>query len=153
MQMPCISCGICISTDDPAQIRCAKCEGGPLADVTEESLREEMRRNAARALAVPPAPAAAPTGRKDDAGKEQWSLLPWEALKGVVRVLTFGAKKYAPDNWRKVPDARRRYTDAFFRHFVAWQLGEKTDPETGESHLSHALCCLLFIDALERENG
>lgn len=99
------------------------------------------------------APAAAPTGRKDDAGKERWSLLPWESLKGVVRVLTFGARKYAPDNWRKVPDARRRYTDAFFRHFVAWKLGEKTDPETGESHLSHALCCLLFIDALERENG
>lgn len=136
MNMPCLGCGISITTGNPAQLRCFKCAnpGNPLAEVAQ-------------------APAAEPTGRKDDAGKEQWSLLPWEALKGVVRVLTFGARKYAPDNWRKVPDARRRYTDAFFRHFVAWKLGEKTDPETGESHLSHALCCLLFIDALERENG
>mgnify|MGYP007111985039 FL=1 len=30
-------------------------------------------------------------------------------------------------------------------HFTAWQSGELVDPETGESHLDHAICCLLFL--------
>ena len=45
-------------------------------------------------------------GRKADAGKPRWSLLPWNALGAVVSVLEFGARKYAPGNWRHVPDAR-----------------------------------------------
>ena len=95
-------------------------------------------------------PVAKPTaGVKYDNDKPQWSLLPFKALKEVVDVLTYGAKKYAPDNWKKVPDAKRRYTDAGFRHFTAYASGEKLDPETGKSHLAHAMCCLLYLLAFE----
>ena len=84
-------------------------------------------------------------GVKYDEDKLQWSLLPFRALKEVVAVLGFGAKKYAPDNWQRVPEARTRYVDAAFRHLTDWQLKERLDGETGKSHLAHAICCLLFL--------
>ena len=89
-------------------------------------------------------------GVKYDKDKPQWSLLPFKALTEVVEVLTYGAKKYAPDNWKKVPDAKQRYIDASFRHFTAYIGGEKLDSETGKSHLAHALCCMLFLLAFEK---
>lgn len=93
-------------------------------------------------------------GVKYDTDKPQWSLVPLAAMTEVVDVLTYGAKKYAPDNWKKVPDARRRYIDACFRHFVAYASGEKNDPETGKSHLAHAMCCMLFLLAFDKgEHG
>lgn len=88
-------------------------------------------------------------GVKYDNDKPQWSLLPFKALREVVDVLTYGAKKYAPDNWKKVPNAKQRYIDAGFRHFTAYAGGEKLDPETGKSHLAHAMCCLLYLLAFE----
>jgi hypothetical protein len=90
-----------------------------------------------------------PAGVKYDKDKPQWSLLPFKALTEVVEVLTYGAKKYAPDNWKKVPDARRRYIDAGFRHFTAYASGETHDPETGKHHLAHAVCCLLYLIAFD----
>ena len=88
-------------------------------------------------------------GVKFDNDKPQWSLMQWKALSQVVDVLTYGAKKYAPDNWKKVPNARQRYIDAGFRHFTAYASGEKNDSETGKSHLAHAMCCLLFLLAFD----
>ena len=88
-------------------------------------------------------------GVKYDNGKPQWSLLPFKALTQVVEVLTYGAKKYAPDNWKKVPNAKQRYIDAGFRHFAAYASGETHDPETDKHHLAHAICCLLYIVAFD----
>ena len=88
-------------------------------------------------------------GVKYDNGKPQWSLLPFRALGQVVEVLTYGAKKYSPDNWKKVPDARRRYIDAGFRHFTAYASGEIHDVETGKHHLAHAICCMLYLVAFD----
>ena len=84
-------------------------------------------------------------GRKFDSGKLQYGLIPPEALRETVAVLTYGATKYAPDNWRYVPDAKRRYFDAAQRHIWAWKAGEVTDSETGANHLAHAICCLMFL--------
>lgn len=84
-------------------------------------------------------------GRKFDGGKLQYGLLPPLALKSVVDVLTFGAEKYEPDNWKHVPDSKRRYFDALQRHVWAWKEGEQLDPESGRHHLAHALCCLMFL--------
>lgn len=91
-------------------------------------------------------------GRKFDGGKLQYGLLPPLALKETVRVLTFGAQKYEPDNWRRVPDGPRRYFDAAQRHLWAYKEGEKNDPETGINHLAHALCCLMFMLDLDEDN-
>jgi hypothetical protein len=94
--------------------------------------------------------AAETQGRKDDGGKPRWDLLPFAALEDVARVLEFGARKYAPDNWRKVEGWRWRYTRAGFGHLAAFARGEKLDPESGLPHLAHAACCLLFILDLDR---
>lgn len=97
-----------------------------------------------------------PTGVKRDGGKPRWSLLPWRGLAAVVDVLEFGARKYAPGNWRKVPDARQRYTDALLRHVVAYAGGETHDPESSLHHLAHAGCCVLFLlefEAADRAGG
>ena len=84
-------------------------------------------------------------GRKFDGGKLQYGLLPPLALKATVEILTFGAQKYEPDNWKHVPDSKRRYFDAMQRHLWAWKEGEQNDPESGKNHLAHALCCLMFL--------
>lgn len=90
------------------------------------------------------------TGTKQDGGKLRWLLLPFGALELVVRVLEFGAHKYAVDNWKIVADGKRRYADAALRHFVAWRRGEANDPESGLPHLAHAACCMLFLLAFDQ---
>jgi len=84
-------------------------------------------------------------GKKYDEGKPDWTLLPWRALRSVVSVLDFGALKYAPDAWKKVPDAKHRYLAAAFRHLTAYAEGQTHDEESGLHHLSHCICCLLFV--------
>ena len=87
-------------------------------------------------------------GRKDDTGKDPWHLLPFDAIRAVVKVLAFGAGKYAPRNWEKGMAWSRPY-GALLRHLAAWWEGECLDPETGMSHLWHAACCVLFLVAYE----
>ena len=99
-----------------------------------------------------PLPTAPGTGVKYDEGKTRFDLLPFQSVEDVAKVLTHGAKKYAPENWRHVPDGENRYLAAAFRHIWAWKKGEKNDPETGISHLAHAACSLLFIAELEHLN-
>jgi hypothetical protein len=84
-------------------------------------------------------------GRKFDGGKLQYGLLPPAALKATVEILTFGAEKYEPDNWKYVPDSKRRYFDALQRDLWAWKEGEINDLESGKHHLAHAMCCLMFL--------
>jgi hypothetical protein len=75
-------------------------------------------------------------GRKYDAGKLRYDLVPWDAFDEIVKRFTHGAKKYAPDNWKKVPDAESRYRAALMRHFSAYCQGERDDPdEAGLSHI------------------
>lgn len=89
-------------------------------------------------------------GVKYDSGKPTPRLLPPHALLAIAKVLEFGARKYSPDNWKHVENAGSRYMDAMLRHILAYMSGEENDPETGESHLAHAGCCLMFLlDAQE----
>jgi hypothetical protein len=90
-------------------------------------------------------------GTKFDDEKDRWDLLPLGAVRAVVQVLAYGAKKYAPDDWRKVPNARRRYYAAGLRHLTAWWLGSPIDKESGLPHLARAACCLLFLLELPAE--
>ena len=82
---------------------------------------------------------------KYDNDKLMWDLLPLNETEKIVEILTFGAEKYGPDQWQKVPNAKRRYFAALMRHLKAYWVGEKIDSESGRSHLAHAGCCLLFL--------
>ena len=86
-------------------------------------------------------------GIKFDDGKLQFSLIPPEIKLYLAEVLTFGAKKYAPNNWQKIDV--KRYYDALERHMNAFQLGEENDEESGMHHLKHALTNMMFITWLE----
>ena len=83
-------------------------------------------------------------GKKYDSEKPMLYLLPPRSLIEIGKVLTHGAEKYGPENWRKLDDLQNRYTSAALRHIVAHMEGEKCDKETNLSHLAHAMCCLLF---------
>lgn len=89
-------------------------------------------------------------GAKHDGGKLGTHLLPTRPLMAVARVLDFGAKKYAPNNWRRGIAYTRVY-GAVLRHIWAWWQGEAIDAETQEPHLACAACELLFL--LEYELG
>ena len=84
-------------------------------------------------------------GVKYDGEKPRWDLLPVGPVKEIVWVLTVALKKYDAHNWQKVPEAKRRYYAAALRHLTTWWEGEKSDPETGLSHLAHAGACVLFL--------
>jgi hypothetical protein len=90
-------------------------------------------------------------GRKDDAGKLRWSLLPIRAVEDVIRVLEVGAARYGDENWRKVQNRRLRYFDATCRHLFKWFIGQRIDPETGISHLAAVACNALFLAEIDME--
>lgn len=76
---------------------------------------------------------------------------PWlTAELELARVLAFGAAKYDAHNWRKGFVWSRLYRAAT-GHIRAHQLGDIYDSETGLLHLSHALCCLMFLIVHERD--
>jgi hypothetical protein len=81
---------------------------------------------------------------KDNGGKVRLSLLPPAALVEVCRVREFGARKYEAWDWCK-GRPWTEYLDAAMRHQMAWMAGEDNDPESGRSHIAHAVCSLLFI--------
>lgn len=81
---------------------------------------------------------------KYDGEKPRMELLPTAPLLGVARVLTFGAHKYADHNWRLGFDYSR-LIGAAYRHLSAYNDGEDVDPESGESHIDHAICTLMFL--------
>lgn len=88
-------------------------------------------------------------GVKHDSSKPRTDLFSTAALMGLADVLTYGANKYAEDNWRKGMNWRR-LTGAALRHLLAFQAGEDTDPESGFPHVDHAMCCLMFLSEFQK---
>jgi len=60
-----------------------------------------------------------------------------DAIKEVVRVATFGAKKYERSSWKTVSNGLQRYSDAKARHFLEAAAGVELDEESGLDHLAH----------------
>lgn len=88
---------------------------------------------------------------KYDSEKLRYELIPPSTTLALARVLTYGARKYKPDNWRK--GEVDRYVGAAYRHLEAWRQGEKRDPESGLLHLEHLLTNIAFLLELDKENG
>jgi Domain of unknown function (DUF5664) len=87
-------------------------------------------------------------GTKYDTGKIQWWYMPIEPMKEVLKVLAYGDTKYPAEdgcNWKRVPNAKKRYYSALMRHITAWWDGEKYDSETKLHHLAHAGTNILFL--------
>ncbi len=63
----------------------------------------------------------------------------------AVRVLEFGAKKYAEWNWAKGM-SWQTIIGCALRHATAALQYEQLDAESGQTHLGHFLCNLVFLD-------
>jgi len=80
---------------------------------------------------------------KFDTDKLRYDLVPPSAIKALAEVLTYGAKKYKPNNWRN--GEVDRYVAALYRHLEAWRDGEQIDEESGMRHLAHAITNIAFL--------
>lgn len=76
-------------------------------------------------------------------GKPKWSLVHFKSLEPMVKVLMYGAAKYAPDNWKKGLD-RREILESMQRHLAALIDGEEIDSESHEHHIGHIMCNCMF---------
>ncbi len=81
---------------------------------------------------------------KFDSDKPRMDLIDSEALEELARVLDFGARKYAENNWRKGIKLSRLLA-ASMRHLTAIMRGETYDQETGLQHAAHLMCCAMFL--------
>lgn len=90
-------------------------------------------------------------GQKFDKDKPMVDLIDPEFIHSLARVLTMGAKKYGPYDWRHVKHAKERYLAALYRHILAYHSGEVQDKESGFSHLHHAAANLMFLAFFEKE--
>jgi hypothetical protein len=83
-------------------------------------------------------------GTKNDQGKPRTDLLDPAFLTGVASVLSFGAEKYAANNWRQ-GISYSRILGGILRHVFEVLRGEDYDPESGLKHTYHAACGLMFL--------
>lgn len=88
---------------------------------------------------------------KYDDGKVRLELIDPEFIEGVGKVLTFGAGKYEPDNWKKGTSVdEKKIQGSLYRHLTAYMKGEVIDAESGLSHLYHIGCNAMFLAYYER---
>ncbi len=84
-----------------------------------------------------------PRGSRANKGKPRVALIVPAFLLEMGAVLTMGAEKYAPDNWKKGMPVRE-IMDSALRHIYAFLGGEDRDAESGKHHLAHAAVNLMF---------
>jgi len=94
-------------------------------------------------------------GTKYGAGKPQPSLVPYEAIAWLARVLEYGASKYARDNWRKLDSEadRIKLLDALERHVGEFKSGVVFDVESKMPVIAHVLCNAAFLTYFLARDG
>jgi hypothetical protein len=95
-------------------------------------------------------------------GKLKWSLVHFKSLEPMVRVLMFGATKYAPYNWQKGLD-KLEILESMQRHLIELieyenrkKNGQPTedinlDAESRLSHMGHIQCNAMFYNYFDNE--
>lgn len=83
-------------------------------------------------------------GLRFNNGKPRVDLVPTSAIIAMSDVLTFGAQKYAENNWRKGMKHSICYASAM-RHLLKYWSGEDKDSESGLPHLYHVLTNIAFL--------
>ena len=91
-----------------------------------------------------------PQALRYNQGKLEWSLVDFDSLEGLVKVLEYGAHKYARHNWKKGMPVTQ-VSESLMRHLFAFLRGEDVDPESGCRHISHVMCNAMFIEYIMRE--
>lgn len=87
------------------------------------------------------------TNPKDAVGtkKVPISTVPAPVVLELGLALLEGARKYGRHNYRIAGVRASVYYDAFYRHIGAWWEGEDIDPDSGLSHITKAMACLVVL--------
>lgn len=83
-------------------------------------------------------------GSKFDNEKPRLDLVSPIAITELAKVLSHGAFKYGLHNWREGL-SYSRLVAAALRHILSFLSGESKDPETGLSHIAHAMANCMFL--------
>ena len=78
-------------------------------------------------------------------GKPKWALVHYGSLIPMIKVLEFGALKYAPNNWKK-PMPLDEILESMQRHLAALMDGEIYDKESGIHHMGHIQANAMFYN-------
>ena len=82
-----------------------------------------------------------PGGARRTDRKPRFDLIPFEFLESVAEVLTSGAVKYGPYNWKR--GRKDFFLDAWNHAFVHLQKFKEGD--RSEDHLAHLACNVAFM--------
>ncbi len=85
-------------------------------------------------------------------GKIRWSLVHWKSLVPMVKVLEFGALKYAPNNWKRGL-IKKEILESIMRHLTALMDGEENCSESNLSHMGHIQCNAMFYNYFDDETN
>lgn len=77
-------------------------------------------------------------------GKARMDLVPTSAIRGIAEVLSFGAQKYAENNWRKGMKWSK-VSSSLQRHLIAFLDGEDRDVESELLHIDHIMTNAAFL--------
>ena len=88
-------------------------------------------------------------GERKNKGKARLELIAPSLMYEVAQVMEYGAKKYAPDNWRRGMKWSVPYACAV-RHLTKWWMGERVDEESGCSHLGHVVANIMMLIEYEK---
>ena len=80
-----------------------------------------------------------------DNEKNRLDLISPIFIEELGKVLTYGANKYAPNNWRFTGMDWSRCIGSLKRHLNEFEKGIDIDPESGLSHLAHIACNVMFL--------
>ena len=84
-------------------------------------------------------------GDRKNTGKPRWSLVDFESIEPLVRVLEFGAIKYSPDNWKRGFD-KQELSESLLRHAMELANGQENDKESGLPLVGHIMCNAMFYE-------
>lgn len=79
-----------------------------------------------------------------DSEKNRLDLVTPQIIEEIGKVLTFGAKKYKPSNWREGM-SWSRCIGSLKRHITEFEKLNDFDNESSLLHLSHAACNIMFL--------
>lgn len=88
-------------------------------------------------------------GKKFDGGKPDLTLCPKAALEAMAEAFMYGEKKYGRNNYKQGLESHRLLAAAM-RHLVDYKDVSTNDPESGRSHLGHALASIAMLLECER---
>jgi len=88
---------------------------------------------------------------RNNTGKPEMSYVDMNCLKPCAIVLTFGAKKYSRNNWKKGMPVSK-ILDSLMRHIGDLQDGKVLDEESKLAIIGHIQCNAMFLGNKNNED-